>query len=78
MMPRYVAYTEGPRPSVMPVEIFSYLLSLVPVPERAGNCFLLGTLSVYFASMMSTRFSKDCNVVCALLAEETAVPDKFV
>ena len=73
-MPRYVAFTEGPMSSVMPVEIFSYLLSLVPVPERAGNWFLLGTLSVYFASMMSTRFSKDCNVVCALLGEETAVP----
>ena len=28
--------------------------------------------------MMSTRFSKDCNVVCALLGEETAVPDEFV
>ena len=62
----------------MPVEIFSFLLSLVPVPERAGNWFLLGTLSVYFASMMSTRFSKDCNVVCALLREETVVPDEFV
>jgi hypothetical protein len=39
---------------------------------------LLGTLSVYFASMMSTRFSKDCNVVCPLLGEETVVPDDFV
>ena len=28
--------------------------------------------------MMSTRFSKDCNVVCALLGEETVVPDEFV
>ena len=36
-MPRYVAYTEGPMSSVLPVEIFSYPLSLVPVPERAGN-----------------------------------------
>ena len=62
----------------MPVEIFSFLLSLVPVPERAGNWFLLVTLSVYFASMMSTRFSKDCNVVCAFLGEETVVPDEFV
>ena len=77
-LPRYVAFTEGPMSSVMPVEIFSFLLSLVPVPERAGNWFLLGTLSVYFASMMSTRFSKDCNVVCALLGEETVVPDDFV
>ena len=77
-MPRYVAYTEGPMSSLMPVKIFSYLLSLVPVPERAGNWFLLGTLSVYFASMMSTRFSKDCNVVCALWGEEIAVPDEFV
>ena len=75
---RYVAYTEGPMSSVMPVEIFSFLLSLVPVPKRAGNWCLLGTLSVYFASMMSTRFSKDCNVVCALLGEETAMPDEFV
>ena len=77
-LPRYVAFTEGPMSSVMPVEIFSFLLSPVPVPERAGNWFLLGTLSVYFASMMSTRFSKDCNVVCALLGEETVVPDDFV
>ena len=77
-MPRYVAFTEGPMSSVMPVEIFSFLLSPVPVPERAGNWFLLGTLSVYFATMMSTRFSKDCNVVCALLREETVVLDEFV
>ena len=77
-MPRYVAFTEGPMSSVMPVEIFSFLLSLVRVPERAGNWFLLGTLSVYFASMMSTRFSKDYNVVCALLGEETVVPNEFV
>ena len=77
-LPRYVAFTEGPMSSVMPVEIFSFLLSLVPVPERAGNWFLLGTLFVYFASMMSTRFSKDCNVVCALLGEETVLPDDFV
>ena len=77
-MPRYVAFTEGPMSSVMHVEIVSYLLSLVSVPERAGNWFLLGTPSVYFASMMSTRFSKECNVVCALLGEETAVPDDFV
>ena len=77
-MPRYVAFTEEPMSSVMPVEIFSFLLSLVPVPQRAGNWFLLGTLSVYFASMMSTRFSKDCNVVCALLGEETVVPDEFL
>ena len=77
-MPRYVAYTQGPMSSVLPVEIFSYLLSLAPVPERAGNWFLPGTLSLYFASMMSTRFSKECNVVCALLGEETAVPDEFV
>ena len=62
----------------MPVEIFSFLLSLVTVPERAGNWFLLGTLSVYFASMISTRFSKDCNVVSALLGEETVVHDEFV
>ena len=74
-LPRYVAYTEGPMSSVMHVEIFSFLLSQVPVPERAGNWFLLGILSLYFASMMSTSFSKDCNVVCALLGEETAVPD---
>ena len=40
-MPRYVAYTEGPMSSVLPVEIFSYLFSLVPVPKRAGNWFLL-------------------------------------
>ena len=77
-MPHYVAFTEEPMSSVMPVEIFSFLLSLVPVPKRAGNWFLLGTLSVYFASMMSTRFSKDCNVVCALLGEETVVSDEFV
>ena len=77
-MPRYVAFTEGPMSSMMPVEIFSFLLSLVPVPERAGNWFLLATLSVYFASMMSIRFSKDCNVVFALLGEETVVPDEFV
>ena len=77
-MPRYVAYTEGPMSSVLPVEVFSYLLSLVPVPQRAGNLFLLGTVSVHFASMMSTRFSKDCYVACALLVEETAVPDEFV
>ena len=77
-MPRYVAFNEGPMSSVMPVEIFSYLLSLVPVPERAGNWFLPGTLSVYFASMMSTRLSKECNVVCALLGEETDVPDDVV
>ena len=77
-LPRYVAFTEGPMSSVMPVEIFSFLLSLVPVPERAGNWFLLGTLSVYFASMMPNRFSKDCNVVCALLGEETVVRDELV
>ena len=79
-MPRYVAFTEGPMSSVMPVEKLSFLLSLVSVPQRAGNWFLLGTLSVYFASMMSTRVSKDCNVVCALLGEETVVPvpDEFV
>ena len=59
----------------MPVEIFSFLLNLVPVRERVGNWFLLGTLSVHFASVMCTRFSKDCNVLCALLGEETAVPD---
>ena len=62
----------------MPVEIFSFLLSLGSVQERASNYFLPGTLSVYFASMMSTRFSKYYNVVCALLAEETDVPDEFV
>ena len=73
-----MAFTEGPVSSVMPVEIFSFLLSLVPVQERAGNWFLPGTLSVYFASMMSTKSSKDCNVVCALLGEETVVPDEFV
>ena len=33
---------------------------------------------MYFASMMSTKVSKDCNVVCALLGEETVVPDEFV
>ena len=77
-LPRCVAYIEGPMSSVMPVEIFLFLLSLVPVLERAGKWFLLGTLSVYFASMMSTRFSKDCNVVCAFLGEETAVTDEFV
>ena len=77
-LPRYVAFTKGPMSSVMPVQIFSFLLSLVPVPERAGNWFLLGTLSVYFASMMSTRFSKGWYVVCALLGEETVVPDEFV
>ena len=77
-LPCSVAFTERPMSTVMPVEIFSFLLSLVPVQERAGNWFLLGTLSVYFASMMSTRFSKDCNVVCALLGEETVVPDEFV
>ena len=77
-MPCYVAYTKGPMSCVMPVEIFSYLLSLVLVLERAGNWFLLGTLSMHFASMMFTRFSKDCNVVCALLGEETVVPDEFV
>ena len=70
-MPCYVAYTEGPTSSMMPVEIF------FPVIERAGNWFLLGTLSAYFASMMSTRFSKDCNVVCAFLGEETIVPEEF-
>ena len=73
-----MAFTEGPMSSVKPVEIFSFLLSLVPVPERAGNWFLLGTLSVCFASMMSTKLSKDCNVVCALLGQETVVPDEFV
>ena len=62
----------------MRVEIISFLLSLVPVLERAGNWFLLGTLFVYFVSMMSTRFSKGCNAVCALLGEEAAVPDEFV
>ena len=41
-MPRYVASTEGPMSSVLPVEIFSYLWSMVPAPERAGNWFLLG------------------------------------
>ena len=77
-MPCCVAYAEGPMSCVLPIHIFLYLLGLVPVPERAGNWFLLGTLSVHFASMMSTKFSKDCNVVCALLGEETAVPDEFV
>ena len=77
-MPRYVAYTEGPLSSVLPVEIFSFLLSLVPVPERAGKWILLGSVFVLFARMMSTRFSKDCNVVCARLGEETAVRNEFV
>ena len=77
-MPLYVAYSEGPMSSVLPFEIFSFLLSLVPVPARAGNWFLLGSPFVHFASMMSTTFSKDCNVVCALLGEETVVPDEFV
>ena len=76
-MPRYAAYTEGPMSSVLPVEIFSYPLSPVPAPERASNWFLPGTVFVHFASMMSTTFSKDCNVVCALLGEETDVPDTF-
>ena len=73
-----MAYTEMPMSFVLHVEIFSYLLSLVPVPERAGSWCLLGTLSAHFASMMSTRFSKDSSVVCALLGEETAMPDEFV
>ena len=77
-MPLYVAYIEGPMSSMLPVDIFSYLLSLVPVPEWAGKWFLLGTLYVQFASMMSTWFSKDCNVVCAPLGEETVVPHEFV
>ena len=77
-MPRSVAYTEGPMSSVLRVEIFSYPLSLVLVPKLAGNWFLPGTLFVHFASMMSTRFSKDCNAVCALLGEETDVLDEFV
>ena len=47
-------------------------------PQQAGNWFLLGTLPVYFASMMSTRFSKDYNVVCALEGEEIVVPHEFV
>ena len=73
-----MACTQGPMSSVLPVEIFLYLLSMVPVPERAGNWNLLVTLSVHFASMMSTRFSKGSNGVCALLGEEVAVPDEFV
>ena len=77
-MPRYLAYIEGPMSSLLPIEIFLYLLSLVPVSEQAGNRFLLGTLSVRFASMMSTRFFKDYNVVFALLGEKTAVPHDFV
>ena len=68
--PRYVAFTEGHLPCVLPIEIFSYLLSLVPVATQAGNWFLLRTLSVYFASMLTTRFCRDCNVVCALLVED--------
>ena len=69
-LPRYVAFTQGHLPCVLPIEIFSYLLSLVPVPTRAGNWFLLGTMSVHFASMLTTTFSRDCSVVCDLLAEE--------
>ena len=77
-VPRYVVYTEGPMSSMLPIEIFSYPLSVVPIAERACNWFMLGTLCVHFASMMYTRFSKDCNVVCALLGEETAMPNEFV
>ena len=73
-----MAETEGPMFSVLPVEIFSYFLSLILVPKRAGNWFLPGTLSWYFASMMSTKFFEDCDVVCALLGEATAVLDEFV
>ena len=64
-LPRSVAFTVGHLPPVQPIEIFSYLLSLVPVPTRAGNWFLLGTLSVHFACILTTTFSRDCNVVCA-------------
>ena len=76
-MPRYVAYAEGPMSCVLPVKILSYLLSLLSAPQQAGNRFLLGTVSVHFASMMSTKFSKDCNVMCALLGEEAVVPRLF-
>ena len=41
-LPRYVTYTEGHMSSVMRVEIFSFLLSLVKVPKPASNWFLLG------------------------------------
>ena len=41
-MPRYVAYTKRLMSSVLLVETFSYLLSLVPVPERAGTGFCWG------------------------------------
>ena len=37
-----------------------------------------GTLSVHVASMLTTRFSRDCNVVCALWAEECEIPEEFV
>ena len=65
-------------PCVLPIEIFSYLLSLVRVPSQARNWFLLGTLFVHFATMPTTSFSRDCNVVCALLAEECEMPEGFV
>ena len=52
--------------SVMPIDIFSFLLDLLLVPERARNWFLVGSLSMNFATMMSARSSHDCNVVCAL------------
>ena len=33
---------------------------------------------MHLASMLSTRFVRDCNVVLALLGEELVVPDEFV
>ena len=45
-----VAYGEGPVSFVMPLEIVSYPLVVVPIPSIAGN----GLLPVHFASILST------------------------
>ena len=42
------------------------------------NWFPLGIVSVHFASMLSAKLSRHCNVVLAVLGEETDVPDQFV
>ena len=59
---------------VLPIDIFSYMLRLVLVPGTVGRWFPLGNLSVQLASMLSPKFSRDCNVVLAFLGEEAVVP----
>ena len=59
----------------MLVDIFSYLLTLVHVPDDAGDVFVLSNVSRHF---VSSRLVCDCNVVLVVLGEELAVLDEVV